>query len=166
MSKKKSRKLLQRLDERDRALVSLMIKSGLRISDALKVTAGQVAKQMTVYESKSKRSRTFKIGKKLYRELNRLALGKENSDILFTGARTATKHVHRSTIHRRIKKALKTLKFDASAHSARKLFAQNIYKRTGSVKKVQKAMNHHRITTTAAYLDIDLTKIIKKGAKK
>ena len=165
ITKKKSRKLLARLDDRDRLLVELMIKSGLRIGDALKITAGQINKKMRVYESKSKRCRDFKIGKKLYSRLKILAEGKEINELVFHSERKQGVSVHRSTIHRRIKKALKTLKFDASAHSARKLYAQNVYSKTKSVKKVQKAMNHHRITTTAAYLDIDVDKIISKGVR-
>lgn len=149
-------------------MAELAIKSGLRISDLLKLKKADVAKTMTIYETKSKRTRTFKIGKKLYEKLKSLSVGLSESDFVFYSARESpgTKHIHRSTVHRRIKKALQGQGFDASVHSMRKLFAQNVFKKTGSVKKVQRVMNHHRITTTAAYLDIDVEQLIKKGARK
>jgi integrase len=144
-------------------MIRLAIKSGLRVSDLLRVKVGDLGKTMTVHEWKSKRKRTFKIGKKLYAELRSLTGGKSDGDFLFQSQRKPDKPIHRSTVHRRIKRALKTLNFDCSAHSMRKLFAQNIFKDTQSVKKVQKAMNHHKITTTATYLDIDVDKAIRKA---
>ena len=119
---------------------------------------------MTIYEVKSRRERTFKIGKKLFNRLKNYCAGKFNSDFVFHSERKAGKHIHRSTIHRHIKKALRGLNFDCSAHSTRKLYAQNIFKKSRSVKKVQKSLNHRKIEYTATYLDIDINKIVK-GAK-
>jgi integrase len=147
-------------------MIRLAIKSGLRVSDLLRVRVGDIGKEMTVHEWKSKRKRKFKIGKKLLAELNSITGGKSDGDYLFASTRKPGIPIHRSTVHRRIKRAIQTLKFDCSAHSTRKLYAQLIYKDTGSVRKVQKAMNHHNITTTATYLDINVDKLIKKGAKK
>ena len=152
----------------DRVMIRLAIKSGLRVSDLLRVKVGDIGKEMTVHEWKSKRKRTFKVGKKLYAELKSLTGGKSDGDFLFQSSVKPNKPIHRSTVHRRIKRAIKAglLKFDCSAHSTRKLYAQLIYKDTGSIKKVQKAMNHHNAITTATYLDIDVAKLIKKGAKR
>ena len=158
---KQSKKLINNLSARDKILVELGIKSGLRISDLLNLKVEDIKRTMTIYETKSKRKRTFKIGKKLYANLKSLSVCKSDSDFIFHSEAKTGKHVHRSTIHRRIKKALQGLNFDCSAHSTRKLYAQKIYKKTGSVKKVQKAMNHQRITTTATYLDINVDKLIK-----
>jgi site-specific recombinase XerC len=69
------------------------------------------------------------------------------------------KPIHRSTIHRKIKNALKTLKFDASAHSMRKLYAHTVFSDTHSLEAVQQAMHHQKIETTCAYLDIDIGKL-------
>jgi integrase len=148
-------------------MIKLAIKSGLRVSDLLRVKVGELGKEMTVYEWKSKRKRKIKIGKKLYKELRLLSGGKSEGDFLFSSDRKPGKPIHRSTVHRKIKKALKAgaLNFDCSAHSTRKLYAQKIFKETGSVKKVQKAMNHHSITSTATYLDMDIEKLVRKGAK-
>jgi len=152
--------MIRRLEYREQLLVKLAIESGLRISDILKLTVGDVKhRTMSVYESKSRRERTFKISQELHSELKRATKYKKHSSILFCSARSASKPLHRSTIHRKIKKALKTLKFDASAHSMRKLYAHNIFSETHDLQKVQEALHHRNITTTCAYLDIDLQKL-------
>jgi integrase len=162
---KQARALQGRVSDADRILIRLAVRSGLRISDLLSLRVEDLGNTMIVHETKSKRKREFKIGKKLHKELRSLTAGRASSDFLFPSVTKSGKHLHRSTVHRRIKRAIKTLDWDCSAHSMRKLYAQNIYRDTGSVKKVQKAMNHHKITTTATYLDIDLDKYLRKGAK-
>jgi integrase len=148
---------MRRLEYRDQLLIKLAIESGLRISDILKLTVGHIQNRtMTVFESKSRRERTFKISSELHGELKKLTKYRKHSSILFCSARSASKPIHRSTIHRKIKKALKTLKFDASAHSMRKLYAHSIFDATHDLVKVQEALHHRNISTTCAYLDMDL----------
>lgn len=166
ITKKQSEQLLRKLEHRDELLIRLAIESGLRISDILKLTVGDVKKTMTVHESKSRRERAFKISAELYSELKKMTKYKKHSSLLFHSPRSSTKPLHRSTVHRRIKKALKTLKFDASAHSTRKLYAHSVFSDTHDIKKVQEALHHRNITTTCAYLDIDIEKLasLMKGA--
>jgi len=154
--------LIDRLNFPDQILIRLGIESGLRISDILKLRVGDVRKKkiMTIYEMKSKRERTFKISDELYRDLKKWTRYKKNSAFVFTGARGPSKSIHRATIHRRIKNALQGLKFSASAHSTRKLFAYNTFCTTQNIKMVQDALHHRNFATTLAYLDIDLEKIV------
>jgi integrase len=115
---------------------------------------------MTVYESKSKRERTFRLSDELYAELKKSVKYKRRASILFQGAQGASKPLHRSTIHRHIKKALRGQNFDASAHSMRKLYAHMVFNNTHDITAVQAALNHKNIITTCAYLDIDVQKLI------
>jgi len=160
-------KLLRRLDHRDQLLLRLAIQSGLRISDLLKLTKADIGRTMTVYESKSRRDRTFKIDAELLQDLQNYLKYKKYASIVFHSSRDSTKAVHRSTIHRRIKKALRGLKFNASVHSARKLYAHNIFSDTHDLQKVQEALHHRNLLTTLAYLDIDpaVLKIEVENAK-
>lgn len=115
-----------------------------------------ISNPMTVYEKKSKRERTFPISEQLYKNLTFLSAYGKDSDYVFQSHHKHGVSVHRSTIHRKIKKALKWQEndtVDASAHSARKLYAQNIMDETGSVKKVQEALQHQKLSTTLAYLE-------------
>jgi len=147
-------RLIQRLPAADRALIGLAIESGLRIGDILNLRAGDIRRQMYVWESKSKRAREFKISEKLYNRLRDLCIFKRSSDYVFHSARKSGRSVHRSTIHRRIKKALKSLNFDCSAHSTRKLYAQNVFRRTKSIDAVQDALHHQKRKVTLTYLDL------------
>jgi len=115
---------------------------------------------MTIYETKSRRERKFKISDELYQDLKKYTKYKKHASILFCSARNSALPVHRSTIHRRIKKSLRGLKFNASAHSARKLYAHNVFAETHSLKKVQEAMHHRNLLPTLAYLDINPDEIM------
>ena len=152
-------KLLRRLEYRDQLILRLGIESGLRISDLLTIKNGEIKKNMTVYETKSRRERTFKISDELFQDLKKYAKYKKKTSYAFHSARKPSIPTHRSTIHRRIKKALRGLKFEASAHSTRKLYAHNIFNETHSLRKVQEAMHHRKLEVTLAYLDIDIKKI-------
>ena len=156
-------RLIRRLEHRDQLLLRLAIETGLRISDLLKLKVSDIKKNMTVYETKSRRSRSFKISDELFRDLKNFTRYKRHSSILFYSARNKQKSVHRSTIHRRIKKACRGLKFNASAHSTRKLFARNVFHRTGTLKSVQETLNHRNLIVTLTYLDIDPAEILSQN---
>jgi len=161
ITNEQAEKIIRKMDQMDRLLFRFAIESGLRISDMLKLTVGDIKKTMTVLETKSKKDRTFKISGELYTELKKFTKYKRRGSILFHSARSSSKPMHRTTIHRHIKKAVKTLKIDASAHSTRKLYAHNVFSETHDIEKVQEALNHKYVTTTCSYLDIDLDKLIK-----
>jgi integrase len=148
-------RMIRRMEYRDQLLIRLAIQSGLRISDLLRIRNQDISKIMTVYESKSRRDRTFRLDDDLYADLRKHAYYKKKSAYVFHSARDASKPTHRTTIHRRIKNACKGLKINASAHSTRKLYAYNKFAETQSLRAVQDAMHHRNILTTLAYLDID-----------
>jgi len=159
ITNKQAESLKRKMDLRDRLLIALAIESGLRIGDLLNLKVGDVGTTMTIYEKKSKRERTFAISADLNADLKKFVRYKRKASYLFHSARSASKPIHRSTVHRHIKKALKGLKFDASAHSTRKLYAYNKFAETQDIIKVQEALNHKYVTTTLTYLDIDAKKI-------
>lgn len=161
ITNEEAEKIMRKMEQSDRLLFKFAIESGLRVGDILNLTVGEIKKKMTVYETKNKKERTFKLSDKLYSELKIFTKYKRKGSILFHSPRGASKPMHRTTLHRRIKRALKTLKIDASAHSARKLYAHNVFSETHDIEKVQKALNHKYVTTTCAYLDIDLEKLVK-----
>jgi integrase len=144
--------LIYWLDNRFKVIFELACQSGLRISDILSLKVKDLYNPMTVYERKSRRKRTFAISNELYNNLRYLADYKSGDDYVFESHAKRGVSLHRSTIHRHIKKALFWSDFDASAHSARKLYAVNVMDATGSVEKVRQALNHRKTSTTLAYL--------------
>lgn len=162
-------KIMHLLEPRDRDIFWISIETGLRIGDILKLTISDVQHNpLNIYESKSKRRRFIEISDELHQHLRKQYkysgwLSDKNSQRLcFLTNRGTMKAINRSTYYRRLKRASKALKINFSAHSGRKLYAMNIFKRSKSVPAVQNALNHRFITTTATYLDIDIEKMLRE----
>jgi integrase len=133
------------------------------VSDVLNIKKNQIAKEMSIRERKTKKYKSVEISDALFLRLKQQMGFTINSYMyVFSSPHSSCKPLHRSTYHRHIKKAAKGICGAASAHSARKLYAQNKFIETGSVVDVQKALQHKYITTTAAYLDIDINKLISE----
>lgn len=63
--------------------------------------------------------------------------------------------LHRSTAHRHFTKAVKRAGFSDygyTVHSLRKIYAHNLYEKTGSALAVQRDLNHDRLSTTLLYI--------------
>lgn len=149
----------ERLNEQDKLIFDICFETGFRISDVLKIKKRDIGETIKLRESKTKKYKEVKISENLY---NRLKPYSGNSDIfIFKSPRSPDKHLHRTTYHRHIKNACRGSSVDCSAHSTRKLYAWNIFKETRNIFDVQRALNHKYITTTAAYLDIDLVSLIQ-----
>jgi len=119
---------------------------------------------MSVYEAKTKKYKTVEISDGLLERLPKKYVYGVAPHV-FKSVYKPKKHIHRSSYHRRLKNVCKRIGIDFSAHSTRKLYAWNIYNATQDIFAVQKALNHKYITTTAAYLDIDLTALINSALK-
>jgi integrase len=175
ITKAEAEQIMLRLDERDRQIFRLSVETGLRISDVLKLKARQVDKIIYVQEQKTGKFRAVEITDELLAELEpkkyehyglrrEIKLLCDTDKWLFRSPRDAKKHLHRSTYHRRLKRACKVLKIECSAHSTRKLYAVNLFRATKSIFEVQKALNHKYINTTAKYLDIDMEASLNQAA--
>jgi integrase len=156
-------KVRKRLNSQDKLIFDFTIGTGLRISDVLRLKRREIDKIMYVKEAKTRKHKIIELSDDLYKRLKPLKDNSEN--FAFFSAVDARKHLHRSTYHRHLKKALEGLKIDCSAHSTRKLYASNIFNRTKNIFDVQKALNHKYITTTAAYLDIDIVALMNGMAR-
>ena len=140
-------------------ILDICIETGLRISDVLNIKREQIAKTMNVYEAKTKKYKIVELSDELLQRLPKgFAFG--SSKFAFSSTRKPFAHINRSTYYRHLKNAATGLKIACSAHSARKLYARNVYNRNFDIYEVQKALNHKYVSTTAAYLDIDLAKLI------
>jgi integrase len=136
----------------------LSLETGLRISDILKLKTKDVSILLRVRESKTKKWKTVKLSENLYTRLKAYASNSDN--IVFKSLRKPGTHLNRSTYHRHLKRACMALKIDCSAHSARKLYAWNIFELSENIFDVKNALQHEYITTTAAYLDVDIVQLI------
>ena len=148
----------------DKLIFRLSVETGLRISDILELRAGYLDRKMYVVEKKTGKIRIVEISEELMRDLQSrkdYALKKgEPENYAFPSTRTREKHLHRSTYHRRLKRAAASACVDCSAHSGRKLYAKNIFSEKKSIFDVQEALNHKYITTTAPYLGVNINELL------
>ena len=160
--------ILPRLVAQDKLIFRVCVETGLRISDVLKLRSDDVGKYIHVREQKTGKLRTVELSDELVAMLEAHRgswYDIKSTDMLFPSVRKPSKSVHRSAYHRRLKKACKAVGVDFSAHSTRKLFAQELMRATGDIFLVQKALNHKFLTDTCNYLDIDLGDLIKAATE-
>jgi integrase len=154
------------LNLQDSLIFQLCIETGARISDILKLTASEIRQNpINIYESKSKRARSVSVSEELHKSILRWFTC-DSDKFAFRSPVDVLKPYNRMTYHRHLKRAASFRKINVSAHSARKLYARNVFDKTGDIFEVQQALHHKYITTTATYLDIDLVELIRAAAKK
>ena len=162
-------RILLHLNGQDKLIFRVCVETGLRVSDVLNLRAWYIERLITVQEGKTGKFRTVELSEGLYRallprKLSAVRTGDKEVHA-FRSARKPSVSVHRSGYHRRLKKVCRLLGVDFSAHSARKLFAQELMRSTGDIFVVQKALNHKFLTDTCNYLDIDLGGLIKAATE-
>jgi len=154
--------ILRKLAHEERLIFRIAVETGLRITDILQLKASALSKYIHVVERKTKKLRTVELSDELLNDLvkHRGLWYDKPIQWLFKGRRDVLKPYNRMTYHRRLKQAARALQIDFSAHSMRKLYAQNIFERTGDIFAVQKALNHKYVTVTATYLGIDIQALL------
>ena len=97
---------------------------------------------------KSKRNRVVPVSEYIRKELTR---GDVNNNI-FTGASKPYNKSYFKGVWRRFKKAFSSVEQGITLYSFRHTGALEIYKRTGSLSKLQKAMGHSSLKVSLTYL--------------
>lgn len=153
----------------NRAAVQLCADTGLRIGDALAIKRADLAQRITVTEQKTGKRRTVRISKRLLGQLQALPV---NGEWLFPG-RDPVKHRTRQAVWADLHRAAKACRVSEhlSPHSARKIYASEMYQRTGNLDKVRRALNHTDDAVTmiyalAAALQQDVDRYSKRATKR
>jgi integrase len=154
--------IMGKLAREERLIFCIAVETGFRISDILHLKA-DIKQTITIVERKTKKFRSATLSSELYAELLKYSPLYYPERYLFKSRTDVLKPYNRMTYHRKLKRAAEALQIDFSAHSMRKLYALNIFQRTGSLEAVQQAMNHKYISTTATYLGIDINQLIKNA---
>lgn len=126
----------------------LGVVSGLRISDLLALTVGDISKNpFTVRESKTKKLKHIKVPKEgwLLLQLYAEGVGLESHGKLFPTTR--------QTVHRYFKRAAADLGLtNIGTHTMRKTYAWNVFRVSQCLDTTRQALNHRYISTTVLYL--------------
>lgn len=122
--------------------------TGLRIGDVLALEAAQLKRQFYVTEAKTGKRRRVNLPDRLLVRIREQA----GEVWAFPGARPG-RHKTRQAVWADVKRAAKALRIPANVapHSLRKRYAVNLYRDTGDVGAVQRALNHDSPIVTMLY---------------
>lgn len=137
----------------NRLAMRLCMETGLRVGDVLAIRRDKLAQRMTVYESKTGKTRRVYIGRALLADLNAM---ERNGPWLFPG-RDPEKHRTRQAVFCDLRRAAKAcrLPMHLTPHSARKLYAVEQFRRCGDLERVQRLLNHSDSAVTLLYVMAD-----------
>jgi integrase len=140
-------------------MLRIGIETGLRVSDVLRIQAGKIKPVMSVKEQKTRKYKECRLSAELVEDIRahikRHNLGKRDY-LIFSRSWDKRKPIHRTTAWRAIHNAAYEAGLSAiGTHSMRKTYAQEVYRLTGDIQAVKKALGHSRIETTKAYVQED-----------
>ena len=141
--------LLQLLSPANALALDISLCYGVRIGDILEMKTDSLdGKYWSFKERKTGKRKRVKLSKKHKMELRKIA----GKIYVFEHRTNCQKHRTRQAVYKDIKRLAVALGYKhITPHSARKMYAVNLYGKTGSLEKVQKALNHDEPAVTALY---------------
>ncbi|HBC26682.1 MAG TPA: hypothetical protein DC013_04645 [Ruminococcaceae bacterium] len=156
--------LLAALTPPNRLACEVSACTGLRISDVLNLRSDRLQERFTVRELKTGKTRRVRLPCAL---LDRL-IAQSGKIYVFEGRESYRKPRTRQAVYKDLKRAAKLFRLHGcqiSPHSARKIYAVNAYKRTGSLRRVRELLNHTDEAVTVLYAMADELTRRKTGKK-
>ena len=148
---------------RDYLMMRVMLKAGLRVGEATGLRPEHVDLQTgktNVIEGKGAKDRNVWLSGEVLSEIREWESRRVNAvgdcGLLFPtqeGTQVATSHVRRS-VKRYAREAGIPETHRVSPHTLRHTFATRLYKQTGDIRMVQKALGHTDVSTTMIYTHI------------
>ena len=141
--------VLAALTPSNRLVCRVCLQTGLRVGDVVALRTGQLGRQFWITESKTGKRRRVNLTGDLLDQI-RAQAGKVWA---FPG-RDPAKHRTRQAVWADVKRAAKAfrIKQNVAPHSFRKVYAVELLRRCGDVKRVQRALNHSDCATTMVYV--------------
>lgn len=152
--------LLTALMPANRRVIELSLSTGLRLGDVLQMGTNVLSQRnrFTVVEQKTGKKRRVFVPERLRREL----LQHAGEKYLFEHRTDPEKHRSRSTVYKDLKRVAKLYRLNGAKiteniapHTARKIYAVEQFRKTGSLEKVQKLLNHDNMAVTMLYAMAD-----------
>jgi len=134
------------------------LNTGLRVSDILNLTVGDVKGKthVTITEKKSGKRRRFMINEQLRREIDERISGAGDGDYLVKSRKGRNRPVSRCQAYKVVSDAAKSLGLsEVGTHTMRKTFGYWHYKMHKDVAILQDIFNHDSPSTTLGYIGIN-----------
>lgn len=146
--------VLAALTDANRLVAQVMLHTGLRVGDVVGLHADQVKGRFTVKEQKTGKTRRVSLPPWLVDAISAHSAG---SEWAFPSPKDPSKHRTRQAVWADIKRAQKAfrLSVNAGTHSLRKVYAVDLMRRYGDIRRVQRALNHDNETVTLLYAMAD-----------
>lgn len=146
-------RVLAALMPQNRLIVRVMLHTGMRLSDALKLPSEGLATSGWYRESKTGKMRRYGLPKPLLEAIQEQA----GPEWAFPGRKAGT-HKTRQAVWRDIKRASVAFRLpqNVGAHSMRKVYAVKLLRKYGSIERVRRSLNHASSSVTAIYAMADL----------
>jgi integrase len=157
-------------DHRNTTLAAMMLFSGLRVSDVVKLKVsdvvgkdGRIKKRVTITEQKTHKKKEFKITKQLRKILKIYITHLKSADeiFLFPSAKAKKGHLTRQSVYNIINRAGASLGMEISCHSLRKTFGYTLWENGIKLETIQKIFNHSSVKITMRYIGLDDDEIDK-----
>lgn len=145
---KEVERVLDLLTFENRLVMRVLLHTGLRIGDALRLRPEQLKPNFWITEQKTGKRRQVGLPEPLLGDLRQSA-GKH---WVFPGA-DPRKPRTRQAVWKDVKRAAAALRLTANAapHSARKVYAVDLLRKYGDIERVRRALNHGGIEVTLIY---------------
>jgi integrase len=149
---KEVERVLDLLTVENRLVLRVLLHTGLRIGDALQLKPEQLKPNFWVTEQKTGKRRQVGLPEPLLSDLRKAA----GESWVFPGA-DPRKHRSRQAVWKDVKRAAAALRLtqNAAPHSARKVYAVELYRKYGDIDKVRRALNHGGQAVTMIYAMAD-----------
>jgi len=141
--------------------------TGLRISDVLSIRTAQIqtGRRITIREQKTGKRRRLTLPRELHGRM-RAQAGRK---YVWQGRLSEEKPRTRQAVHKDMLRARKAFRLRGviAPHTARKVFAVELYRKSG-LKAVQDTLGHSHVTTTMLYALADqltLKRAPRRGSK-
>jgi site-specific recombinase XerD len=150
---------------RHKMAVALLYSSGLRISELVRLRAGNInLEKLTLkVRGKGSKDRLTIFSKWLKDDLVTVLKQKSPNDYLFHSGRNPFKHISERSIQKVFSLALKKsgVQRTASCHDLRHSFATHLMENGVAVRYIQKLLGHKNISTTTIYTQVTDPSIMK-----
>lgn len=140
------------LTPENRLVLRVLLHTGLRIGDVLRLRPEQLKPRFWVTEQKTGKRRQVGLPEPLLSDL-RAAAG----EVWVFPGRDPEKHRTRQAVWKDVKRAADAcrLRQNVGPHSARKVYAVELLRRYGDIERVRRALNHDSEVVTLIYAMAD-----------